>query len=58
MKKKFKKNVSIITGGAGFLGEQIFLSMLEMNPLKIIIIDNNLQNIKKFEKNSISIKTM
>ena len=50
MQKKLERKVSIITGGAGFLGQQIFLSMIEMNPLKIIIIDNNLKNIKKFEK--------
>ena len=51
MKKNKKKNIiSIITGGAGFLGKQIFESLLELNHKKIIIIDNNKKNIDSFEK--------
>ena len=45
-----KNTVSIITGGAGFLGVQIFEALLELNHGKIIIIDNNKNNIKKFRK--------
>ena len=57
MKKNKKKNIiSIITGGAGFLGKQIFESLLELNHKKIIIIDNNKKNIDSFEKNTVSTK--
>ena len=45
-----EKKLSIITGGAGFLGQYIFQAMLELNPLKIIILDNSEKNISKFKK--------
>ena len=40
----------IITGGAGFLGRQIFESFIELNHKKIIIIDNSASNIRSFSK--------
>ncbi len=47
-----KKNntISIITGGAGFFGRQIFEALLELGHKKIIIIDNNISNINNFNK--------
>ena len=47
---KNKNMISIITGGAGFLGKQIFESLLELNHKKIIIIDNNKKSIESFKK--------
>lgn len=47
---KDKNYISIITGGAGFLGRQIFESFIELNHKKIIIIDNNASNIISFSK--------
>ena len=49
-KMKNKNMISIITGGAGFLGKQIFESLLELNHKKIIIIDNNKKIIESFKK--------
>ena len=47
---KNKNIISIITGGAGFLGKQIFESLLELKHKKIIIIDNNKKSIESFKK--------
>tara|TARA_B100000886_G_scaffold326597_1_gene273240 strand:+ start:1630 stop:2466 length:837 start_codon:yes stop_codon:yes gene_type:complete len=49
-KMKNKNIISIITGGAGFLGKQIFESLLELKHKKIIIIDNNKKSIESFKK--------
>ena len=48
MKKKNK--ISVITGGAGFFGKQIFEALLELEHKKIVVIDNNDNNIKKFKQ--------
>ena len=45
-----EKIISIITGGAGFFGQQIFQALMELKHHKIIIIDNNKKNLTKFEK--------
>jgi len=53
MKKNLKKKIAVVTGGAGFFGEQICEALLEIN-YKVVVIDinnNKLKNIKrKFNK--------
>ena len=54
---KNKNIISIITGGAGFLGKQIFESLLELKHKKIIIIDNNKKSIESVSYTHLTLPT-
>ena len=53
-----KKNIIIVTGGAGFVGSNLILYLLNKTKFKIISIDNYSSGFKKnhIKKDSISSK--
>lgn len=53
---KIENTRILVTGGAGFVGSYIIEMLLEMNPLKVVIVDNMIRgtqrNMQSFIKNS------
>ena len=53
---KSKKNIVVITGGAGFIGSNLIELLLNKTNFKIISIDNYSSGTKKNHINSLKVK--
>src|ERR1700712_57049 len=55
MRNKIKDSVILVTGGAGFIGSYVIEELLQLQPKRIVIIDNLIRgsfaNMKNFIKN-------
>lgn len=54
MHNKVKDSVILVTGGAGFIGSYVVEELIQLQPKKIIIIDNFIRGSKANMKNFIS----